>query len=80
MVRVLLFTALFAIAIPWYWRRFDGAEALILGVPRWFAASIAGSLLVSVVTAWALRRPWPEWDAPSDESGHEGTEPNGDPT
>ena len=44
-------------AVPWYWPADD--KTRWAGVPAWVVVSLAGSVVVSLYTAWLLRRPWP---------------------
>ncbi len=53
----LVYGALLAVGIPWYWPR--ESVALFLGVPLWVAVAVFASVLISVFTAWLLQRPWP---------------------
>lgn len=56
-----VYAVLFGLAIPWYWGFIPlGRGQLWLGMPSWAAAAIVGSLLISLYTAWLLRRRWPE--------------------
>jgi hypothetical protein len=56
----ILYGALFAIAIPWYWRPFfpTAAARVVAGLPLWVLTAIAGSLAISVLTAFLLSSPW----------------------
>ena len=67
-----LFVLLFVIAIPWWWQFAPTiGERVTLGAPLWFITSIAGSIVVSAVSARYLALAW----AASDE---EGLDPRGD--
>lgn len=55
-------TLLFLIlaGVPWYWQYLPWTgNQLWLGVPAWFAVSVAVSILVSIATALQFLRPWP---------------------
>ena len=68
MTRISIFAALFAVAIPWYWRWFpELAEYLVVGLPTWFVVAVVGSLAISIYTAWNFRKPWPMESTDSDE-------------
>ena len=68
MTRISIFAALFAVAIPWYWRWFpELAEYLVVGLPAWFVVAVVGSLAISIYTAWNFRKPWPMESTDSDE-------------
>lgn len=64
----LAYVALFAIGIPWYWPR--GSTTLWFGMPAWLLTAIAASAGVSLLTALALRRPWPGEDGPTEGIPH----------
>ena len=56
---MLVFCALFGIAIPWWWRWFPELGAsMVLGTPLWFSTSVAGSVVISVVTLRMLGAAW----------------------
>lgn len=61
----LLFIALFALAVPWYW---SDREWLVWGIPAWFVSAIVFSALVSLVAVMALTKPWP---GETDDSKHD---------
>ena len=52
-----VYAVLLVAAVPWYWPVDD--ETRWAGVPAWVVIALAGSAVVSVYTAWLLRRPWP---------------------
>ena len=51
------YAVLLLVAVPWYWPADD--KTRWAGVPAWVVVSLAGSVVVSLYTAWLLRRPWP---------------------
>ena len=51
------YAVLLLAAVPWYWPADD--ETRWGGVPAWVVVALAGSVAVSLYTAWLLRRPWP---------------------
>ncbi|MCC7410174.1 MAG: hypothetical protein IT495_00865 [Gammaproteobacteria bacterium] len=53
----LVYLALLAAGVPWYWP--DGDETLVLGIPAWVAMAIAVALVVAIFSAWLLSRRWP---------------------
>ena len=58
-LRALSFVALFAIAIPWYWRWLgDLAYHRVVGVPAWFAVAVVASIGISINAAWQLGGSW----------------------
>lgn len=57
----LVYAVLFGLAVPWYWQFMPGdPDRLWLGMPRWAAAAVLGSLLISLFTCWLFQRRWPE--------------------
>jgi hypothetical protein len=54
----LAFLLLLAVAVPWYWPRDD--PSIWFGVPRWVVVAVGASAATSLLTAWLLRRPWPD--------------------
>lgn len=55
---VVLYLALLAIGIPWYWPA--GDRSVWFGVPAWVAVALLVSIAVSVITAIILLRyRWP---------------------
>ena len=52
-----VYAVLLVAAVPWYWPADD--KPRWAGVPAWVVVSLAGSVVVSLYTAWLLRRPWP---------------------
>ena len=57
----LAYLILFAMAVPWYWRYLPLEETAVwLGMPAWVVAAIFVSVMASLLTAWVLRRRWPE--------------------
>jgi hypothetical protein len=62
------YAALFAVAIPWYWRLLPGGgDWFWWGLPVWAVVSVAGSAAISALTAWLLRIRWP---GEQDDSGN----------
>ncbi len=53
----LTYLLLFALGVPWYWPA--GDTTLWLGMPAWVVVAIGVSAVISLFTAWLLRRPWP---------------------
>ena len=51
------YVLLLVAAIPWYWPADD--KTRWAGVPAWVVVALAGSVAISLYTAWLLRRPWP---------------------
>ncbi len=60
----LVYLALFAIGLPWYWPA--GDLTMVFGVPAWVAVAIGAAAGASTFTAWLLARPWPGEDAGDD--------------
>lgn len=57
---LLTYTALFSVAVPWYWQWFGSvSQKLVGGVPLWVAVSILSALGIALHTARVLREPWP---------------------
>lgn len=56
-VKYLIFAILLIGGVPWYWKQ-DGPIELWLGMPPWFVVSVAVSIVVSVLTAVQLSKPW----------------------
>lgn len=60
LIRLITFLFFFAAAIPWYWQFFpQTAVKVVLGFPLWVLTSIAGSALISCLTALSLYQFWP---------------------
>ncbi len=53
----LIYAALAAVGIPWYWPADDAR--IWLGMPAWVVVAIAASAAASAWTAVLLWRPWP---------------------
>lgn len=75
-VAAALFIGLFLFAIPWWWQFLpDLGDRVVVGAPLWFITSVAGSLAVSIVTAYFLSRAWqaieddPEDPSPETDDG-----------
>ena len=63
---LLTYTALFSVAVPWYWQWLGSlSEKIVVGVPLWVAVSILSALGIALHTAWVLREPWPGEEEPS---------------
>lgn len=60
----LVYLALFAFGLPWYWPA--GDVRLLFGIPAWVVAAIAAAAGAAAFTAWLLARPWPGEDAGDD--------------
>jgi hypothetical protein len=54
---MIVYIALMAIGIPWYWPSSD--YSIIFGMPQWVVMAIGVSFVASAFTAWLLRQPWP---------------------
>ncbi len=68
------YAALFAVAIPWYWRLLPGGgDWFWLGLPVWAVVSVAGSAAISALTAWLLRSRWPGEEDDSDNDANVGS-------
>lgn len=60
LTRILIYGALFAAAVPWYWQVWPAtANSLVLGMPLWVVTAILGSAAISLFTACLLRQRWP---------------------
>ena len=53
----LVYLALFAIAIPWYWPA-GYRGPLVAGIPLWAATSIASVSMMAIWTVWIIHRYW----------------------
>ena len=67
-VKYLIFAILLIGGVPWYWQSGDSIS-LWLGMPPWFVVSVGVSILVSILTAIQLSRPW--IDEATEDSGKE---------
>ncbi len=65
--RLLIYGLLLLLGVPWYWG-FVGQDPprLWWGAPAWFVVAVLASAATSSVTAFLLRRPWPEELEPSE--------------
>lgn len=54
---VLLYLIFFAFSIPWFIQ--GEIDLIIFGFPLWAFCALCGSVLISVLTAAVLSRPWP---------------------
>lgn len=52
--------ALYAVSIPWWFG--SGRPNLVLGMPSWTVVSLAATLAVSCLTAFAALRLWDDGD------------------
>ncbi|MGQ0734025.1 MAG: hypothetical protein ACT4QD_10250 [Acidobacteriota bacterium] len=52
----LVYVALYALSIPWYWPA--GPGRAWLGLPHWVVVSLAASIGVAAFTWWVARRLW----------------------
>ena len=59
----LIYLALLAMAIPWYWPASDTRQ--LYGLPLWAWASLAAVLATSAFTAWVFSK------TPPDDRPHE---------
>lgn len=64
---VVAFLLLLALGIPWYWPADD--RSTVAGVPSWVAMAVLCGLLAAVLTAYLLRRAWPDDEEGSDRDG-----------
>lgn len=60
---ILLYLALLAVGIPWYWPADD--RSVWFGIPAWVAVALLVSITVSVITTIILLRY--RWPGESDE-------------
>ena len=56
----LVYSALLAAGIPWYWPA--DSTALWLGMPAWVTVAVADSIVMSAFTVWLLLTRWPDLD------------------
>ncbi len=56
---IIVYLALLALVIPWYWPAGDMRHAY--GLPLWVIATLAALLLTSAFTTWVFLS-WPEDD------------------
>ena len=56
-VKYLIFAILLFGGVPWYWNA-DGPILLWFGMPPWFVVSVGVSVVVSILTAMQLSKPW----------------------
>ena len=53
----LIYLALLAIAVPWYWPADD--TMVWFGAPAWVVVAVVVSLIASILTAVLMSKPWP---------------------
>lgn len=54
----LVYLAMLAVGIPWYWPAND--TSVWLGMPAWVVVAILVGAAASLFTLWLLKRPWPD--------------------
>ena len=58
----LVYAALYAIAIPWYWPQGAGT-GLVFGIPLWAAVTLLAVVALAGWTAYVIHRYWHESSA-----------------
>jgi len=56
LIIVIIYLILAVFGIPWYWPKNN--TTLWAGMPLWVVVAILSSVLVSLLTAWILRKSW----------------------
>ena len=69
-----ILTALFVLAVPWWWNFFpDTANVIRFGAPTWVVSVVVGSFFISCFTAWALHQAWAALERDEDAVSVEGS-------